>query len=144
MIMDSTIMIYDTNNNEYVPKWRLEEVEDRYPRSFNLHYFNERTMQLTIRGCDGDKYMHKHIRYLIDYRPELLQQKLNDGTIYRYLTKISRRASQAVWNQVEEWELTDKEYLLAKAGGNILEVTGLLNNLIARAEELMYPRIIYV
>ncbi len=36
MMLDSTMMVYDMNTSEYVPKWRLEECaegKDRLPDS---------------------------------------------------------------------------------------------------------------
>lgn len=142
MILDSTMMAYDTSAAAYVPKWRLEEYGEGIDRTYTLHYFNERKMQYRMVHF-GDRYVYAHLRYLMDHHPDRLMAHLNNGTLYLYLKRLAKCARQVVDNQVEIWKETDPEYRLAKENCNFRQEVGLLYNLIARAEEAMYPAVIY-
>lgn len=136
MIMDSSVMIYDNAEKSYVPKWR-------YDTSRNvLYYYNVRIGKYRTKNII-DRYMTDHMRYLANNYPERIQQLLDNDNLYRYLFRKSRQAQNIVDRQVEEWQKTDKEYRIAQDTGNFKLEVGLLNNFIARAEELMYPRVIY-
>lgn len=136
MIMDSSVMIYDNAEKSYVPKWRYDT--DRNI----LYYYNMRIGKYRTKNII-DRYMIDHIRYLANNYPERIQHILDNDNLYRYLLRKSRRAQNVVDRQVQEWQETDKEYRIAQDTGNFKLEVRLLNNLIARAEEIMYPRVIY-
>lgn len=136
MIMDSSIMIYDNAEKSYVPKWRYDT--DRNI----LYYYNVRIGKYRTKNII-DRYMTDHMRYLANNYPERIRQLLDNDNLYRYLYRKSRQAQNIVDRQVEEWQATDKEYRIAQDTGNFKLEVGLLNNFIARAEEIMYPSVIY-
>ena len=140
--MDSIAMVYDTETERYVPKWRLEE----YPgtsRDFKLLYYSPKRKQYRELDFEGN-YAAKRLGFLMDERPEQLEQMLNDGTLYLHLMRIQQKAVKVVWDQIILWEQTDSEFMLTTANGDFLKKAGLLENFKARAEELMYPVVIYV
>ncbi len=136
MIMDSVIMIYNKSESSYVPKWRYD-----IDRNI-LYYYSERIEKYRTKTMI-DKYIIHHMRYLSGNHPERIQELLDSGDLYLYLLRKSRQAQRIVDRQVEIWQETDKEYRTAKETGDFKSEVGLLNNLIARAEEIMYPRVIY-
>lgn len=136
MLMDSSVMVYDNGEKSYVPKWRYDT--DRNI----LHYYNERIGAYRTRTMI-DKYIIDHMRYLSVNYPERIQKLLDSDNLYRYLIRKSRQAQSVVDRQVEIWQETDKEYRTAIETGDFKREIGLLNNLIARAEEIMYPGVIY-
>lgn len=142
MMLDSTMMVYDTNTSGYVPKWQLEECAEGKDRYYQIHYFNDRKMKYRI-AAESDRYINAHLRYLMDFHPQRITEYLNNGTLYLYMKRLGRKAHQVVDDQVEAWQETDREYRLAKENGDFQQEVGLLYNLIARAEEIMYPAVIY-
>ena len=124
--MDSIAMVYDTEPERYVPKWRLEE----YPgtsRDFKLLYYSPKRKQYRELDFEGN-YAAKRLGFLMDERPEQLEQMLNDGTLYLHLMRIQQKAVKVVWDQIILWEQTDSEFLLTTANGDFLKKAGLLEN----------------
>lgn len=135
-IMNSLSMIYDEKRKIYTPKWKFD-IENVSISLFRERNFEYRTISII------NKYCRDHMRYLYQNDQDRIQQLLNDGTIYWYIRKKEKAANKAVDRQLEKWLKTDKEYRLAKENGDVLKEVGLYNNLKARAEEIMYPSIIY-
>ena len=50
---------------------------------------------------------------------------------------------RAVESQVRKWKETDTDYLLAQRNEDFLAINGLNANVIARAEEVVFPAIVY-
>ena len=136
-IMQSVTMIYNQNENIYVPKWIID-VSKMSISMFKAKQGEYRTVNVI------NKYSQDHIRYLYQYDKERIQKLLDDGNIYMYICRKKRAANSTVEQQVEKWKDNDKEYRLAVETGNIQDEIGLENNFIARAEEIMYPCVIYV
>lgn len=136
MLMDSSVMVYDDGEKSYVPKWRYDS--DRNI----LYYYNERRGAYRTKTMT-DKYIIYHMEYLSGNYPERIRNLLDSGDIYRYMTKKIRQAHRVVDRQVEKWQESDKEYRAAVESGDFMREVGLLNNFIARAEEIMYPSVIY-
>lgn len=136
-VMNSLTIIYNDKDNIYVPKWKFDA------ENVSVSLFKERECEYR-RIPIINKYCCDHMRYLYQNDQDRIQQLLNDGTIYWYMRRKERDANKAVDRQLEKWLESDKEYRLAKANGDILKEVGLYNNLKARAEEIMYPCVIYV
>lgn len=136
--MNSKIMIFDQKEKIYKPKWVLD-INDMC----SLLYFNERKAEYRKVNFFS-KYINAHVKYLYNNNEARLQELLDSGKIYLYLNRLDRKAKDTVYSQIEKWEKTDKEYQLAKAVGDIKREVGLYNNLMARAEEIMYQSIIFV
>lgn len=136
-IMNSLTMIYDEKRKIYTPKWKFN-VKNVRISLFRERDFEYRTISII------NKYCRDHMRYLYQNDQDRIQHLLNDGTIYWYIRRKEKAANKVVDRQLEKWLETDKEYRLAKANGDVLKEVGLYNNLKARAEEIMYPSIIYV
>ena len=115
--MDSITMVYDTETERYVPKWRLEE----YPginRDFKLLYYSPKRKQYRELDFEGN-YAAKRLGFLMDERPEQLEQMLNDGTLYLHLMRIQQKAVKVVWDQIILWEQTDARMDEVRAGWDL-------------------------
>lgn len=142
-MMDSKLIAYNIHTESYVPKWRLEVKGDGRDREYSLYYYSEKKMSYRIVNI-RDKYASAHLRYLQDNHPERIRKYLDNGKLYVYLMRLARSAYDVVYDQVDKWTKTDREYLIAHESGDIRMEAGLLNNFIHRAEELMFPAVIYV
>ncbi len=60
-----------------------------------------------------------------------------------YLSRLNRKATIAVENQIEQWKKTETDYLLAIKNKDFMLQVGLFENMKARAEELIFPAIVY-
>lgn len=136
-IMKSKTMVYNYYKKEYTPKWKFDVDNVR------VYLFLERR-DIYREVAIINKYCRDHIRYLKNHYPERIQELLDNGKIYLYIRRKEKAAWAAVDSQLEKWLATDKEYRIAKEKGDFLTEVGLYNNLKARAEEIMYPSIIYV
>ena len=142
--MVSDKMVFDSAQGIYVPKWKLEEKHRSYGSEYYIHYFRQKTNEYKIIPVHF--YFHygtAHLQYICEYAPERVQDLLNNGNIYYYLSKMNRRATIAVEDQVEKWKKTESDYLLAVKNKDFLTQVGLFENMKARAEELMFPAIVY-
>lgn len=137
MMFTGKDMGYNTQTKQYIPKWQLDTAE------CIVYFFNEQTLEIE-ETCFHTGYARDHIYYVSANHPDRLQRKLDDGTIIDYITDVEERAMDAVDSQVELWKENDKDYLLAKAKGDIRKMAGLENGLINMAKELIYPAIINV
>lgn len=135
----STTMAYNKNSSSYMPKFGLIRNNSGF---FSIFCFNDKKQDYH-RINFIQKYINAHLCWLADNHAERIQRRLDDGSLYLYLRRLDNRACAVVDRQVEKWQETDKEYLLAKETGDFLREVGLMNNMIARAEEIMYPCIIY-
>lgn len=84
-----------------------------------------------------------YIDFLRNHNQEEFYKLFNSGRLYKVVTGAVRKAEKAVEAQVNKWELVDRELLLAKKNGNMDKYYGLLNNLKARAEEAIFPKILF-
>ena len=83
------------------------------------------------------------LQYLAESAPDRIQDLLNNGNIYLYLSRLNRKATIAVENQIEQWKKTETDYLLAIKNKDFMLQVGLFENMKARAEELIFPAIVY-
>ena len=74
----------------------------------------------------------------------LIQEKLDNGTLYMYLRRLDKRMRDLVHSQADRWAKNDKELIEAHNQGDIRKEAGLYNCLINMAEESLYPCVIYV
>lgn len=137
-MMNSKTMIYDQTEKIYKPKWVLN-IND----ISHLLYFNEKKSEYKKVNFVS-KYINDRIKYLYNNDEAQLQELLDNGKIYLYLNRLDKKANEVVYSQIEKWEKSDKEYKFSKSVGDIKREVGLYNNLMARAEEIMYREIIYV
>lgn len=142
--MLSEKMVFDPAQGIYVPKWKLEEKHRSYGSEYYIHYFRQKRNEYEIIPVHF--YFHygtAHLQYLAESSPDRIQELLNNGNIYLYLSRINRKATIAVENQIEQWKKTETDYLLAIKNKDFMLQVGLFENMKARAEELIFPAIVY-
>lgn len=138
--INSETMIYRVWR--YVPKWTLWETKsDNGMRYYSLEYQDEK--KGTARSVQFiSKAITARLRYMRDYRPELLMEQLNNGTLYINLLRLDRKVTNAIDKQVMKWQETDKEYLAAE--GDFLEQYCISQRMRMEAENLIYDAMVYV
>lgn len=137
--INSETMVFDKTSNCYVPKWQLETAASG--SLYRVYYFSEK--KNCRRKADiYDPDTTAHIKYLQENRPAQLKYLIDSGKIYIYLRRFERRARLALYEQLEQWQETEQDYLLTKANGDFIKEQGLLNNMTARAEEIIQSSLV--
>lgn len=140
----SETMTFNKSDGEYLPKWKLEERYQSWGREYYIHYFTPKSNEYTVLPVRFScHYGNAHLSYLADNAPERIQELLNNDNIYLYLLRMNRKTSDAVEQQVEKWKKTESDFLLARKNNDFLTEAGLIENMNARAEELILPTIVY-
>lgn len=152
MIFKSETMTYVNSKKEYTPLQVLDTTEKSL-KKFNAESEGYEEVEFKLFTdesgedfiCTLAKCHHActHLKYSAENYPERLQKMLNDGTLAEYLIGIENSTEKAIDRQVDKWEHSDKEYLVAKELGDIRTQAGLTNNFIAMAKEVIYPSMIY-
>ena len=139
--LTSEMVIFE--NDTDIPKYALMELKNE-PALKEFYYYNydERIKEYGIRNIDGLEGMYTNFLYY--HRNERLQKLLNEGKLYLHILRTVARVNKAVNEQVKLWEQNDKELQLALRNGDTDTYYGLLNNLRARAEEVIFPQMLYV
>lgn len=127
-----------TKSGEQLPKFKIEQGNDCY----TISCFNEKKQKYHNKLL-SEIYIVDHLDYLFEHDPDRIQRYLDNGKLYKYLLDIHVTAVLTVDRQMEKWKKTDREYLIAKEKRDIIEKARILNNMQARAEEIMYPCVIY-
>ncbi len=81
--------------------------------------------------------------FLFHNNPEMHKELLNSGNLYRTIISNVANAEKAVDKQVSKWEKSDKEIQVALKNGDIDKYKGLMSNLRARAEKLVFSQTLY-
>lgn len=84
-----------------------------------------------------------YLQYLINQQPEQFNELLNSGKLYPIVQRNIKKAEKAVANQVEKWIEQDRELQIAKQVSDEKTYKRLVNNLTARAEEMIFPTLLF-
>lgn len=89
-----------------------------------------------------------HIRYYLhhieDKRPELLQEIVDKGEIYKHLDELDIKVTDAVNRQTELLMLVNREYQIANEIGDLYTVGAIGNMLRMQAQKAVYDTMIYL
>lgn len=140
----SNKQVFNPITEENVPKWKLEESPRIDGNRYYIHYFSPKKNDYEIIAVHFHfSYGTAHFSYLSENHPERIQELLDNGNIYLYISRLDRKVIRAVESQVRKWKETDTDYLLAQRNEDFLAINGLNANMIARAEEVVFPAIVY-
>lgn len=136
-------MIYSSEHNVNIPRFAIEEVvSEPGNKELNYYHYDEHNGEYTMRRFYWTEGLYAH--FLLHNKPEQLKKLLNSGDLYRTVMSNVAKAEKAVDEQVSRWEKSDNEIQLALKNGDNNKYKGLMNNLRARAEEAIYPKMLYV
>ena len=137
----SEMVIYE--DNTYIPKYALMEFKNEPAlKVFYYYHYDERYKEYSIRRIDDLEGMYTN--YLYYHQHAQLQKLLNDGRFYLHISRRIANVNNAVNKQVKYWEQCDKEIQLTLKNGDIDTYYGLINNLRARAEEIIFRQMLYI
>lgn len=139
--LTSEMVIYEDNTN--IPKYALMEVKNSPAvKEFYYYHYDKKAKEYSIRKIDGLEGMYTN--YLYYHQKAQLQKLLNDGKLYLHISRTVVRVNNTVNEQVKQWEQDDEEIQLALRNGDTDTYYGLVNNLRARAEEVIFPKMLYI
>ena len=89
-----------------------------------------------------------HIRYYLHHieemRPDLLQEIVNKGEIYKHLDELDTKVTDAVNRQTELLMQSCREYQVAVETGNLNDVGAIGNILRMQAQSAVFDTMIYL
>lgn len=89
-----------------------------------------------------------HIRYYLHHieekRPELLQEIIDSGEIYRHLDELDIKVTDAVNRQTDLLMQNSREYRIALETGDLNRVEGIGNALRSAARRMVFDAMIYL
>ena len=85
-----------------------------------------------------------HLSHMISQNRSRLQNLVDKNEIYEYLYNLEAKVSTAIFNQVEKWKQSDKEYIIAIEKGDIQKAAGLENCLNYMASEMIFDCMVYL
>ena len=109
----------------------------------------------TVRHCnprtgERSRYMFHtdHIRYYLHHieekRPDLLQEIVDKGEIYKHLDDLDTKVTDAVNRQTELLMQSSRDYQVAVESGNLNAVGSIGNLLRMQAQRVVYDTMIYL
>lgn len=132
----------DINDNAKKPMYVLiRSIADLNTVSYKYFHYVPQKNDYSMRILISNEALY--VDFLRNQREDEFNRLLNSGKLYRTVTDTVRKAEKAVQAQVDKWQLVDKELLLAEKNGNMDKYYGLLNNLKARAEEVIFPQTLF-
>ena len=119
------------------PAWEVDTdtqtVRHRNPKTGEMERYVFHTDQIRY-------YLH-HIE---DKRPDLLQEIVNKGEIYKHLDELDTKVTDAVNRQTELLMQSCREYQVAVETGNLNDVGAIGNILRMQAQSAVYDTMIYL
>ena len=89
-----------------------------------------------------------HIRYYLHHiekkRPELLQESVDKGEIYKHLDELDTKVTDAVNRQTELLMESSREFQVANETGDLNKVGSIGNMLRMQAQRAVYDTMIYL
>lgn len=135
--------IYNSKHNVNIPRFAIEEVvNEPGNKELNYYHYDEHNGEYGMRRLFWTEGLYAH--FLFHNKPEMLKELLNSGILYKTIMSTVANVEKAVDKQVSKWVKSDKEIQLAFKNGDNDKYKGLMNNLRARAEEIIYPKMLYV
>lgn len=133
----------DENDNKKKPMYILiRSVADLNTVRYKYFHYVPQKKDYSMRIFLFNEALY--IDFLRNQKENEFNRLLNSGKLYKTVTDTVRKAEKAVQAQVDKWALVDKELLLAEKNRNEDKFYGLFNNLKARAEEVIFPQMLYV
>jgi hypothetical protein len=139
-ILVSDKKIYDASSKKNIPKYALVEKNAR--EVYEYYHYNEKSNEYVTRTFLWTESLY--LDYLFFNKKKELKKLLDSGTLYRTVMEKGVKVNRAVEEQVGKWEQIDKDIALAVKNGDTDKCDRLRNNLRARAEEMLFPKILYV
>lgn len=140
--MTSNTLIYNSSYKKNIPKYAIEEVVDEPGyKELNYYHYSEQYGEYNMRRFFWTEGLYAH--YLLHNKSVQLRTLLNSGNLYKTIMQDVSNAEKAVDEQVRKWEKSDKEIQLALCNEDIDKYHRLMNNLRARAEEIIYPQMLF-
>ncbi len=128
----------------FIGKYPICYLEERKTeeKSYIYYHYDRKTEQYITRTLIMLEALY--VNHLINDNPDLLQNLMNNGKLYLDIERRVRRAEKAVENQLNKWCSEDKEFQSALSNSKFDKCDRLERNLKARAEETIYPDILYI
>lgn len=102
------------------------------------------------KSCERSRYVFHtdHIKYYLHHieemRPELLQEIVDKGEIYKHLDELDIKVADAVNRQRELLMQSSREYQIANEIGDLYTVGAIGNMLRMQAQKAVYDTMIYL
>ena len=85
-----------------------------------------------------------YLRHIEDKRPELLQEIVNKGEIYKHLDELDTKVTDAVNRQTDLLMQSSRDYKIAVESGDLNAVGSIGNLLRMQAQRAVYDTMIYL
>ncbi len=108
-----------------------------------VYYRNPKAGETERYSFHAD-HIQYHLHHLEEYKPEKLQQLVDEGEIYRYLDDLDTKVTDAVNRQVELLKESSKDFQVANEVGNLYAVNAIGNALRKQAESVVFDAMIYI
>ena len=99
-------------------------------------------------GKTYDVFHTDHIKYYLyhieEMRPELLQEIVDKGEIYKHLDELDIKVTDAVNRQTELLMQVNREYQIANEIGDLYTVGAIGNMLQMQARDSVFKAMVYV
>lgn len=120
-----------------VPLWEVDTDTQ------TVRHFNPRTgkMERYVFHADHIKYYLDHIE---EKRPELLQEIVDKGEIYRHLDDLDTKVTDAVNRQTELLKQSSEDFRIANEIGDLNKVGSIGNMLRMQAQKAVNNAMIYL
>ena len=107
-------------------------------------------MHINQKSGETERYVFHtdHIKYYLHHieeiRPELLQEIVDKGEIYKHLDELDIKVTDAVNRQTELLMKSNREYQIANEIGDLYTVGAIGNMLHMQAQKAVYDTMIYL
>ena len=85
-----------------------------------------------------------YLHHIEDKRPDLLQEIVNKGEIYKHLDELDTKVTDAVNRQTDLLMQSSRDYKIAVESGNLNAVGSIGNLLRMQAQRAVYDTMIYL
>jgi len=106
-------------------------------------YFNSHTGD-TERFVFHSDHIRYYLHHIQEKRPELLQEIVDKGEIYRHLDELDTKVTDAVNRQTDLLMQNNREYQIANEMGDIRKVGAIGNLLRMDAQRIVFEAMIYL
>ena len=108
-----------------------------------VRHINPKTNQ-TERYVFHTDHIRYYLHHIEEMRPELLQEIVDKGEIYKHLDELDTKVTDAVNRQTELLMQSSRDYQAAVMTGNLNQVGSIGNLLRMQAQRAVYDTMIYL
>lgn len=108
-----------------------------------VRHINPKTNQ-TERYVFHTDHIRYYLHHIEEMRPELLQEIVDKGDIYKHLDELDTKVTDAVNRQTELLMQSSRDYQAAVMTGNLNQVGSIGNLLRMQAQRAVYDTMIYL